>query len=115
MFAGEEGRAFIGKTTFGETSDDGSALASHNGRLFLAWRGSGNEHLKVATVVLFRSTAGAFGIEGLEAKITLDETSEFRPALASHDGRLFLAWKAAGNDQLNLRSPTTTARRSAER
>lgn len=90
------------KITLGDSSEYGPSLVSHAGRLFLAWTGEGNEQLNVAKVALFASTAGAFGIEGLEDKIVLGDTSEATPALASHGGRLFLAWKGSGNDNINM-------------
>ena len=37
----------------------------------------------------------------LEDKVVLDDSSGEAPALASHGGRLFLAWKGSGNPQLN--------------
>ena len=102
MFSEDNGATFKGKRTFGELSDHAPALASHNGRLFLSWKGSGNENLNVAKVTLFASTAGGFGIEGLEGKVVLGDTSERGPALASHNGRLYLAWKGVGNNRLNF-------------
>ena len=95
-----EGGSFQDKMTFNETSDDAPALTSHNGRLFLAWRGSGNANLNVAKVALVGNTAGGFS-GSLEDKVTLAETSPMGPALASHAGRLFLAWKGE-DDRLNL-------------
>lgn len=97
-----DGIAFSGKTTLPETTDAAPALASFNGRLYVAWKGSGNENINVAKVTLFGNTAGAFGVEGLEGKVVLGETTEVAPALIAHAGRLFLAWKGAGNDALNL-------------
>ncbi len=35
-------------------------------------------------------------------KVTLDETTDGRPALLSHAGLLYLAWKGSGNDNLNV-------------
>ncbi len=102
MFSDDNGATFHGKTTFGDSSHDAPALASHGGRLFLAWTGRGDGNLNVAKATLFGNTAGGFGIEGLEGKVVLGDTSEEAPALASHNGRLFLAWKGAGNDNLNL-------------
>ena len=99
-FSDDGGRTFKGKRTF-EESEYAPALASHNGRLYLAWTGL-NERLNVAKVALFGNTAGGFGIEGLEGKVVLGNTSEEAPALASHNGRLFLAFKGSGNDALNL-------------
>jgi hypothetical protein len=102
-FSEDNGASFRGKTTLAETSSDGPSLTSHAGRLFLAWKGSGNKNLNVAQVVLFANTAGGLGIEGLEGKVVLGETSTEPPALASHNGRLFLAWKREGDEKLNLR------------
>jgi hypothetical protein len=103
MFSEDNGASFRGKATFGESSSHGPSLASHARRLFLAWKGSGNENLNVAKVVLIGSTAGAFGIEGLEGKVVLGEISTQPPALGSQNGLLFLAWKGEGEDHLNLR------------
>ncbi|MER6957421.1 hypothetical protein [Streptomyces sp. NPDC000618] len=89
-----------GKTTLNEKSEYAPALASHDGRLYLAWVGL-DEHLNVARVTLIGNTAGAFTM-ALENKVTLGETSEAAPALASHGGRLFLAWKGSGNDAVSL-------------
>ena len=102
MFSDDDQKTFSGKRTFADSSDHAPALASHNGRLFLAWKGFGNQNLNVAKVALFTSPTGAFGIEGLEDKVVLGDTSKRGPALASHNGRLFLAWKGASDDALNL-------------
>jgi hypothetical protein len=103
-FSDDNGRTFPGKKTFSDsdTSHLAPALSSHNGRLFLAWTGRGDGNVNVAKVVLFANTAGAFGIEGLEDKVTLGDTSEQAPALASYSGRLFLAWRGSGNENVNL-------------
>lgn len=103
MFSEDDGATFRGKTTFGDSSSHAPSVASHAGRLFMAWKGSGNENLNVARVVLFGNTAGAFGIEGLEAKVTLPEISTEPPAIGSWGGLLYLAWKGEGEDYLNLR------------
>jgi photosystem II stability/assembly factor-like uncharacterized protein len=102
MFSNDNGASFQGKITFPETSHQSPAIASHGGHLFFAWTGRGDGNLNVAKVTLFGNTAGGFGIEGLEGKVELGDTSEAGPALASHNGRLFLAYKGAGNDNLYL-------------
>jgi len=102
MFSNDNGATFVGKSTFGESSELAPALTSHGGRLFLAWTGRGNEKINVAKVTLFANTAGAFGIEGLEGKVVLEDSSDQGPALASHNGRLMLAWKGLDNEKLNL-------------
>lgn len=85
-----------------ETSDVAPALASHNGRLFIAWKGMGDGYLNVAKVSLFASSAGAFGIDAIEENVTLSDSTSDAPALASHDGRLFVAWKGSDNENLNV-------------
>ncbi len=100
MFSDDNGATFHGIKTFPDaTSHKAPALASHVGGLFLAWTGRGEGQLNVAKVTLFGNTAGGFGIEGLEPWVPLGDTSEEAPALASHNGRLFLAWKGAGQRQ----------------
>ena len=101
-FSSDAGASFGGKTTFGESSSHGPSLASHGGRLFMAWKGSGNEQLNVARVVLFGNTAGGFGIEGLEAKVTLPDFSEEPPAIGSWNELLCIAWKGEADDNLDL-------------
>jgi hypothetical protein len=101
-FFDETSRGFVGTHTFGDRSPHQPALASHNGRLFLAWTGVGNEAINVAQVLLIGNTQGGFGIGGLENKIVTPMESSTGPALASHNGRLFLGWKGSGNDNLNL-------------
>jgi hypothetical protein len=102
-FSEDGGATFRGKLTLTEQSDYGPALATHNGRLFIAWTDEANGEVSVARVNLFGSTSGASGIEGLEGKVVLDETSEDSPTLASHAGRLFLGWKGE-DDRLNILS-----------
>jgi hypothetical protein len=120
------GRSFIGKFVSGETTTDPPALASHNGRLMIAWKGSGNKNLNVAKVDRFLSTGGGEGVEGFSDKVTLGDSSDVGPALASHNGALFIAWRGRGNDKLNLMfstdnggssgaSPSSTEKRQARR
>jgi hypothetical protein len=101
-FSEDQGLSFAGTMTFGDSSEFQPSLASHNGRLYMAWTGEGNEKVNVAKVALFANTAGGFGIDSLEEKVVLGDTSEGAPALASHNGHLFVAWKGSGNDALNL-------------
>lgn len=103
LIVSSDGRGFGGKATFGDTSSHGLSLASHQNRLYLGWKGSGNENLNVARVVLIGNTSGAFGIEGLEAKVTLGETSDSAPTLGSWKEMLFLGWTGEGSELLNLR------------
>jgi hypothetical protein len=99
---GDTGIPFQAKTTLAESSEHSPALASHAGRLFLAWTGEDNEKLNVAQVGLLDNTPGSLGLQQLAGKVVLGDSSDAAPALASHNGRLVLAWKGSGNNQLNL-------------
>ncbi|KAF2989014.1 hypothetical protein OGR47_15025 [Methylocystis sp. MJC1] len=88
-----------GKLVSGETSPHSPALAAHNGHLFIAWKGDGNDQLNVAHVVLNGNRVVA-----LANKVVLGDTSPVSPALASFNGRLYIAWKGDGNDNLNVMS-----------
>jgi hypothetical protein len=123
--SGDGGKTFNATMTLSDSSDHAPALASPAGRLLLAWTGQGNERLNIAHVVPFANTAGGCGVERIEDKVVLNETSSDGPALASNEGRLFLAWKGSGNDNLNvavsedggmsLRAKTTLSETSSHR
>ena len=82
------------KQTLGDTSPFSPSFASLNGRLYIAWRGDGNNNLNV----MYSSDNGqTFG-----NKFTSPETSSQAPVLAVHNGMLFIAWKGQGNDNLNV-------------
>jgi hypothetical protein len=82
------------KIVLSETSDNGPALAFHNGALFLAWRGSGNDNLNISAS---DDRGGSF-----HGKLVSTETSDDAPALASHNGRLFIAFRGSGNENINV-------------
>lgn len=104
MFSANNGNTFHGKATSPDASDHAPALASARSGLYIAWKGSGNEHLNVARVQLIASTSGAFGIEPKFAdKGTLTETSTVGPGLVVNAGERMLAWRGVGGDNLNLR------------
>ena len=82
------------KITLGDTSPLSPALASLNGRLFLGWKGDGNDNLNV----MYSTDNGqTFG-----NKYTSPETSPQAPALTAHNGNLYIAWKGDGNNNLNV-------------
>lgn len=90
------------KDTFDDSSDLAPALASHQGRLFIAWKGSGNDNLNVAELVP-NALAGSVPVSyELVNKASFEDSSDRSPALASFGGRLVLAWKGSGNPQLNI-------------
>jgi hypothetical protein len=84
----------LSKQTLGDTSPRSPALASLNGRLYIAWKGHGNDNLNV----MYSTDNGqTFG-----HKFTSPETSPEAPALEVHQGNLYIAWKGDGNDNLNV-------------
>ena len=85
------------KFTSGETSPRAPSVCAHNGNLYIAWKGDGNDNLNVAQVQM---TGNA--ITGFVNKVTLGDTSPMSPSLASFNGRLYIAWKGDGNDNLNV-------------
>jgi hypothetical protein len=74
--------------------DKGPALTSLNGRLYLAWKGDGNNNLNLMSSTDNGRTFGH--------KYTSTETSPEALALAAHDGTLYIGWKGNGNNNLNV-------------
>jgi hypothetical protein len=68
--------------------------------LFIAFKGSGNDNINVA--VVNRSASGTRDIQSLSNKVILSDTTDTTPAIASHNGNLYLAFKGSGNDNLNV-------------
>src|SRR5207249_3816642 len=87
------------KRILSATSNGAPALASNAERLLLAWTGPGDGRLNVAPITL---SASGSGIEDIANAVVLSDTSSDAPALASHDGRLFLAWKGLDDNRLNV-------------
>jgi hypothetical protein len=104
LFSSDDGNSFGGTVTYGDASDQGPALAaSEQDGLWLAWKGSGNDNLNIARVELGGDTAGGFWIEpDLVDKVVLNELSSAGPAFAYHDTERCLGWKGSGNDNLNM-------------
>jgi hypothetical protein len=50
MYSPDDGQTFTGKMVSPETSPDAPDVAQHNGNLFMAWKGDGNDNLNVALV-----------------------------------------------------------------
>ncbi len=87
-----------------ETSDDGPALAVVGDRLYMAWVGSGNDHLNIMPSVDLGG--GVVGFDS-NAKVVVEvaETQEVQslggPALTgTSDGLLLLAWTHNGGGPL---------------
>jgi hypothetical protein len=82
------------KRTLADTSPLSPSLASLNGRLYLSWKGDGNDNLNVMVSVDNGQTFFNKFISG--------ETSPKAPCICAHNGNLFIAWKGDGNDNLNV-------------
>src|SRR5262249_12011318 len=75
----------VEKTILPETSDHSPSMAFFEGRLFIAWKGSGNDTLNVAFSQLLNP--GVRPVFDLERKHISAETSDNAPALAFHRRR----------------------------
>jgi len=79
---------------FHDTSPKTPVIASLNGRIYMAWKGDGNDNLNV----MYSDDNGVtFG-----HKYISPETSPEAPALCVHNGNLYIGWKGDGNDFLNV-------------
>ncbi|MHB8390369.1 MAG: sialidase family protein [Acidobacteriaceae bacterium] len=85
---------FNGKVTLGDTSPRSPSLASLDGRLYIAWKGDGNDNLNVMCSADSGITFGG--------KFTSPETSPQGPGLCVHNDNLYITWKGDGNDNLNV-------------
>jgi hypothetical protein len=81
----------------GDTTEEALAIVSHGARLFLAWKGAGNDNIN-----LMWSSDGI----ALAGKVTLPETTDAAPALASFNNALYVAWKGSGNENINVAEVT---------
>lgn len=73
----------------GVGTSHGPSLASHDGKLWMAWKGSGDEGIWFA----------AFNGTQWSGQTRIDGVGTSRgPALAVANGKLSLAWKGSGND-----------------
>ena len=84
----------MARVTLPDTSDAAPALASHNGRLYLAWKGSGNPQLNIEVSDDGGHTFGR--------KMVFSDTTQHGPALVSHEGQLILAWTREGANHLDV-------------
>jgi hypothetical protein len=97
----DDGRSFGGKWTSPENTPLAPSICGHSdGRVYIAWKGDGNDNLNVLRLYL----DGAGNVSYTGDKVTLPETSDDSPNLASFNGELFLAWRGSGNTNLNVAS-----------
>ncbi|GAA2374613.1 hypothetical protein Cme02nite_03800 [Catellatospora methionotrophica] len=101
MVSADDGVTWVGKHTSADTTADSPALAVADGKVFIAWTGQGDGNLNIARVELTDTPTPA--VAGLRDKVTLTDTSPFRPALAADPhGNLYLAWTGHGPHRLNV-------------
>jgi hypothetical protein len=79
-----------------DTIDASPAIASHNGNLYLAFKGSGNDNLNVMV-----STDNGVSFPEPHKHIS-GETSSDSPTLVSCGGSLYIGWKGSGNENFNV-------------
>jgi len=90
----DEITGFSDKVTLSDTSPTSPSIASIGNRLFIAWKGNGNDYLNI----MYSTDGGkTFG-----NKYTSRETSPEAPALCAHDGSLYIAWTGNNNKMLNV-------------
>jgi hypothetical protein len=99
-------RNFTVKVTFPEATSQAPVLCIHNGHPFIAWIGSGNDNINIAEVDFDFGTNSFNGLN----KTTLPDQSPCAPAIASLNGRLYVAWKGDGNDNINVMYSTDNGR-----
>ena len=95
--AGNDQRNLRGQDRVGRPETVQTALASLNGRLYLAWRGDGNDQLNISVF-----DGGHHFIN----KWVGGDTSTSAPALCANAGSLFLSWKGDGNENINVAQVT---------
>src|SRR5208283_1152348 len=82
------------KKAFSATSSLSPALAFLKGRLYVAWRGSGEAH---RLNIMYSDNGQTFG-----HRYVSEEDSDAAPALAVFNDALYIAWKGMGNNNLNV-------------
>jgi hypothetical protein len=90
----------VQKVSLPETSSHRPAIAIYEGRLFIAWKGSGNDNLNI--LCSQNLSLGVMPSFDSGKTHTSPETSDDAPALAVHRGILYIAWKGSGNDNLSV-------------
>jgi hypothetical protein len=100
----DNGLTFGSKWTSPENTPLAPSICGHtvDNCLYAAWRGDGNSNLNVQRIILDSTgNVSTFG-----SKVTLPETSDDSPCIASFNGLLFVAWRGSGNTNLNVASET---------
>jgi len=106
MVSEDNGAHFQGKVRLTDTAIGRPVIAAHRNRLFIAWTGTDHQ-LNVARVMTALSSArpgtrAHLFLTTLTGKMTLAETSDAAPALASFADRLVIAWTSADDRHLNF-------------
>jgi hypothetical protein len=91
-------------------STQAPVLCTHKGMLFLSWACASNGALHVARVDLTNNR-----MIGLSNQVILTATSLVKFSMASFNGALYIAWKSAGNQYLNLMHSTDDGAKFSDR
>jgi C1A family cysteine protease len=84
------------KVTLGDTSNFAPSICLHNGKVFIAWTGVGNNKINIMSSADGRAFAN---------KATLGDTATGSPSITSFNGLLYLAWTGTdGRHSLNVMS-----------
>src|SRR5262249_36049767 len=95
------------KLTLPETSPEAPSITAFNYRLWIAWKGDGNDNLNMASLNPNPDPTqqGKLSYDSSQKKV-FNETSPKSPALAvspiGYGNKLWLGWKGDGNDWLNV-------------
>jgi hypothetical protein len=95
------GTKFTSSPQTGDFSDAPPALAELGGKVYLAWKGSGNQQLNVAQLQ-YTAEPGRWGSPAIGSRVGIGAISDAGPALVSHRGQLVLAWKGVDNGLVNV-------------
>ena len=82
----------------GQFTDHAPSLSAN----FLAWTGSGNPQLNVATCQLGQSGLGYVPSVYISGAVTSSESSDAGPCLCDFQGETLIGWRGSGNYTLNV-------------
>jgi predicted heme/steroid binding protein len=85
---------FTNKVTLEAISPDSPSIESHNGHIYIAWKGDRSSNINV---ICSSDNGRTFG-----GTFNSQDTSSQAPALCSHNGMLFISWTCVKTCYLNV-------------